>query len=183
MRSLIALSLALAACEATPEETDLIDAVDPAMDELAADELAPPPVANACGDMTAYLRNQADTTALVLEIPGVVAAANAAGGTIRQHITLPDRRVTGELRTGQRVTAATCTGVIVPPGPAIRRTMTLSGGTIDLVATPVSGPPGMPPAARVDITLTDPAFTSPGAGTGYAGTFTWPRVIGGGYYP
>jgi hypothetical protein len=177
MRFLIPLLL-LGACEVEPEAEDALAAFDEAMEQLA-----PPPVVNGCGDVTVYLRNGADTTALVLEIPGIVAAANAAGGPIRQTMQLPDRRVTGELRMGRGVTSATCTGVIMPPGPRIRSTMRLDGGTLDVRATPVAGPPGMPLAAQLDITLTDPSFTGGGVGVAHAGTFTWPQVLGGGYYP
>lgn len=179
MRALISL-LFLAACEVEPatEAADELAAFDEAMEQLA-----PPPVVNGCGDVTVYLRNGADTTALVLEIPGIVAAANNAGQTIRQTMQLPDRRVTGELRMGRAVTSATCTGVILPPGPQIRRTMQLDGGTLEVSATPVGGPPGMPPAANLNITLTNPSFSGAGMGMAYAGTFTWPQVLGGGYFP
>lgn len=178
MRAIFAVWM-LSACAVNDEQAEATAlAVDEAMEALA-----PPPVVNGCGDLTVYMRNAADTTALVLDIPGLVAAANGAGQPIRRVIQLPDPRVAGELRIGRRVTSATCTGVIVPPGPAIQRTMTLDGGTLTLLATPVGGPPGMPLAADIDVILEDPTFTGGGLATAYNGTFSWPTVLGGGYFP
>lgn len=177
MRCLMVLLLAVSAC-AEEVAPDAIDA------QLFPTDEAPPPVVNGCGDATVYARNPADSVALVLELPGIVAAANGAAGGVRLNLQLPDPRVSGEQWRGARVTSATCTGVIMPPGPQIRVRKGLVGGSMTVAASAVAGFPGMPPAADLDITLTDPEFQDPnGAISVMRGTFRLPTVMAGGFFP
>jgi len=177
MRRLMVLLFAVSGC-AEEVAPDAIDA------ELLPSEEAPPPVVNGCGDATVYLRNPADTAAIVLDIPGIVAAAHGAPAPIRRSVQLPDPLLSGEQWRGARVTSATCTGVVVPPGPNIRLRKPLVGGTVTLIAVPSVGFPGMPPGADLDITLQDPEFQEPnGVVTVMRGTFTFPTVMAGGFYP
>lgn len=178
MRYLLVALLSLTACGVESAE-DAASWDAPEADEAEALRVAPR--YGGCGDTTMYAANANDTTAIFFQLSGLVQRVQAAGHPMRFSVALPHPAVGVSYQEGRRLTSATCVGMPPFPGPTVNQTYDISGGQLDVVATPTAGG-----GADVQLSLQSPTFVQvgPGGGVGFAirGSIDIPTT-GVGFYP
>jgi hypothetical protein len=151
---LLALSLMACAADIEPASTWELAPADGSSARV-------PNYFGGCGDVQLYIRNAADTRAIMLSLPDLATQAVQQGTIVQTTVTLPAPGYYVTMQRGRYLTNYSCVGAQPPNAPQVDATAAASAGTLEITVTPQPGAtPGLP-IANIEVDMDGVQFTAP----------------------